>query len=142
MSTERADSDQPLQKLDDWDDFVKERVYPQPAQKARKDYRNYDAPARPGVREFYRLNHRHQTLEFVQQCKGRYLPLRKREMSVFEALEFLNTLVDDSDPDIEGILTAAGIGIVVRCVDDDRAKAVAEAVREIGLARSAAPLPA
>lgn len=55
--------------------------------------------------------------------------------------EFLAaTIPADSDPDIEGILTAAGIGIVVRCMDDDRAKAVAEAVWEIELTRSAAPV--
>src|SRR5262245_34274402 len=101
MSTDRADTNQPLGRLDEWDDFVKDRVYPTAGHKAREDYRNYEAPARSGVREFYRQNHRAQTLDFVLDCKARYLPLRNRAMSVFEALDFLNTLVDDSDPDIE-----------------------------------------
>lgn len=53
------------------------------------------------MREFYRLNHQHQSLDFVRRQKERFLPLRRTELSVLEALDFLNTLVDDSDPDIE-----------------------------------------
>jgi inositol oxygenase len=53
------------------------------------------------VKDFYRLNHRHQTLDFVRQKKREYLPLRKRRMGIWEAMEFLNTLVDDSDPDTD-----------------------------------------
>lgn len=91
----------PLARLEQWDEFVSERVYPDAGEKARDDYRNYASPGRDCVREFYRLNHRYQTYEFVQECKRKYLPLRARQMTVFEALDFLNTLVDDSDPDIE-----------------------------------------
>src|SRR5262249_28130362 len=53
------------------------------------------------VKEFYRLNHRYQTVDFVLAKKREYLPLRRRRMGVWEAMEFLNTLVDDSDPDTE-----------------------------------------
>src|SRR5207248_2801317 len=35
----------------------------------------------------------------VRAKKREYLPLRKRRMGIWEAMEFLNTLVDDSDPD-------------------------------------------
>jgi inositol oxygenase len=97
--TTRGDSDNPLRRLDDWEDFVEQR-YPAPAQKAREDYRNYDRPARDSVRDFYRLNHRHQTYEFVRQKKREFLRLDRRRMTVPEALDFLNTLVDNSDPDI------------------------------------------
>jgi inositol oxygenase len=65
------------------------------------DFRDYSEKVRPAVREFYRLNHRHQTLDFVQEKKKQYLPMRTRRMGVWEAMEFLNTLVDDSDPDTE-----------------------------------------
>jgi inositol oxygenase len=92
-------SDNPLRGLDDWEDFVEER-YPVPAQKAREDYRNYDNPARDTVRDFYRLNHRYQTYDFVQQKKQKFLRFDRRQMTVLEALDFLDTLVDDSDPDI------------------------------------------
>jgi inositol oxygenase len=96
---QRSDSDNPLRRLDDWEESVEER-YPEPAQKAREDYRNYDNPARATVRDFYRLNHRHQTHDFVLHKKQQFLGLDRRQMTVLEAMDFLNTLVDDSDPDI------------------------------------------
>jgi len=64
-------------------------------------FRNYRAEVRPGVREFYELNHRYQTLDFVLAKKREFLPPRRRQMGIWEALEFLNTLVDDSDPDTD-----------------------------------------
>src|SRR5581483_574350 len=93
-------TDQPLDRLDDWDDFVKDRYAPGPA-KAKEQFRDYRAEARPSVKEFYRLNHRHQTYDFVRAKKAEFLPLAKKRMGVWEAMEFLNTLVDDSDPDTD-----------------------------------------
>jgi inositol oxygenase len=84
-----------------WEEFITDAVYPEPAAKAREDYRNYDNPARETVREFYRQNHRHQTYDFVRSKKREFLPFKRRRMSIFEALDYLNTLVDDSDPDID-----------------------------------------
>jgi len=73
--------------------------HPTPGKKA-EDFRSFDsAPAR--VHEFYRLNHAHQTRAFVQAKKRQYLALDHRRMAVWMALEYLNTLVDDSDPDTE-----------------------------------------
>ena len=68
--------------------------------KPKDAYRNYDAPARDTVREFYRLNHAHQTYDFVVAKKAEYLRFDRREMTWWDALDYLNTLVDDSDPDI------------------------------------------
>lgn len=93
----------PLERLDDWDDFVAE-LYPTPAEsggKRREDYRDFERPARDTVREFYLLNHRNQTWDFVQDKKAEHLPLDRAELPAWEALEFLNTLVDDSDPDLD-----------------------------------------
>jgi inositol oxygenase len=84
-----------------WEQFIEEQVYPIAGTKAAAEYRNYDNPARETVREFYRENHRNQTVEFARQKRNTFLGLNHRRMSVFEALAFLNTLVDDSDPDIE-----------------------------------------
>jgi inositol oxygenase len=84
-----------------WEDFVEQQVYPVAGAKAKEDYRNYDKPARDTVREFYQQNHRFQSYDFVQQKRSEYLKLDRKRLSVFEALDFLNTLVDDSDPDIE-----------------------------------------
>lgn len=61
-------------------------------------YRNYGEAA-DSVREFYRLNHQHQTLEFSRGKREQYARLDNRRMGVWEACEFLDTLVDDSDPD-------------------------------------------
>jgi inositol oxygenase len=92
----------PLTGLDEWEDSLLER-YPEPNGAAKKtaEFRNYEADARPTVREFYRQNHRYQTLDFVRQKKREYLSLDKRRMGIWEAMEFLNTLVDDSDPDTD-----------------------------------------
>lgn len=92
----------PLGSLDEWEDDLLTR-YPDPTEphKAKEEFRNYEAPARDTVREFYRLNHQYQTYEFVQQKRAEFLKFDKKEMPVWGAMEFLNTLVDDSDPDIE-----------------------------------------
>jgi inositol oxygenase len=84
-----------------WEEFITEAVYPEPAAKARENYRNYDKPARDTVREFYRQNHRFQTYDFVREKKREFLSFNRRRMSIFEALDYLDTLIDDSDPDIE-----------------------------------------
>jgi inositol oxygenase len=72
-----------------------------PDAKAKEAYRDYEAEARATVKEFYRLNHQHQTFEFVQAKKAEYLPRTRTTMGIWEAMEFLNTLVDDSDPDTD-----------------------------------------
>ena len=69
--------------------------------KKTEQFRDYEADARPGVREFYRLNHRHQTYEFARAKRQQYLSLNRCEMGIWEAAEYLNTLVDDSDPDTD-----------------------------------------
>lgn len=69
--------------------------------KPADEFRNYAAEARDTVKEFYRLNHTHQTLDFVLEKKRDYLALNRKQMKVWEALEFLDTLVDDSDPDVD-----------------------------------------
>ncbi len=92
-------SDRPLDHVDDWEESLHAR-YPA-AEKTKEQFRNYADDVRPTVREFYRLNHRHQTLDFVLAKKREFLPPRRRRMGVWEAMEFLNTLVDDSDPDTD-----------------------------------------
>ena len=89
---------QPLASLDEWDDEVKSRYKPG---KAQEDFRNYGDGVHPRVREFYRLNHTNQTYDFAMQKRAEYLPLKRTEMGIWEAMEFLNTLVDDSDPDTD-----------------------------------------
>ncbi len=68
--------------------------------KGADGFRNYAAEARSSVKDFYRLNHRHQTLEFVLAKEAEYAPKNRARMGIWEALEHLNALVDDSDPDL------------------------------------------
>ena len=94
----------PLGSLDEWEDDVLKR-YPDPEtiakEKSKDEYRNYDDPSRDTVREFYRLNHTHQTFGFVQQKRKDFLQFNRKEMTVWDAFNFLNQLVDDSDPDTD-----------------------------------------
>ena len=91
----------PLENLEQWDEDLLRR-YPEPAgdlTKTKEQFRDYRAEARPEVKEFYRLHHKHQTVEFVQAKRAEFLKRDKRKMGLWDGLEFLNTLVDDSDPD-------------------------------------------
>lgn len=92
----------PLKSIEEWEDDVLQR-YPEASTPAKKkeEYRNYAAPARDTVREFYRLNHQYQTYDFVMKKRAEFLKFDKKTLTVWDAMEFLNTLVDDSDPDIE-----------------------------------------
>lgn len=83
--------------LHEWEEDVLQR-YPE---EGGHVFRDYAAEVRPSVKEFYRLNHTHQTLDFVLAMKAKYEPRNMREMGVWEAMEYLNTLVDDSDPDTD-----------------------------------------
>jgi inositol oxygenase len=100
MPHDRIDESQknPLPSLDEWEEFLQER-YPQPEE--RSSFRDYGDNVRASVREFYRLNHRFQTFEFVRAKEEQYLGKTHRQMGIWVAMEFLNTLVDDSDPDTE-----------------------------------------
>ncbi len=88
----------PLQNLEQWDDFVGQRYKPD---KKQEEFRQYNDSTPPGVREFYRLNHAHQTVDFVREKKKQYLAKQRGPMSIWEALDYLNTLVDESDPDTD-----------------------------------------
>jgi inositol oxygenase len=94
----------PLNSLDEWEEDLIKR-YPDPStisnSKNTESYRNYDEPSRDTVKEFYRLNHTHQTYEFVIEKRNQYLSFDKKELSIWEAFDFLNQLVDDSDPDTD-----------------------------------------
>lgn len=100
----------PLSHPDRWEDDLLRR-YPDPdskagfvttsADKTPDQFRNYDAEERSSVKEFYRLNHQYQSFEFVTEKRQQYLSLQQKQMGLWEAMEYLNTLVDDSDPDTD-----------------------------------------
>ncbi|HEX5482969.1 MAG TPA: inositol oxygenase family protein [Terriglobia bacterium] len=101
----------PLKSLEEWDDFVKER-YAEPLSpakpfvtvdpnKKKEEFRNYEVEARACVKEFYRLNHAGQTRDFVLEKKKEFTSRQRTQMGIWEAMQYLNTLVDDSDPDTD-----------------------------------------
>ena len=84
--------------MEEWDEFLEGRYK---EGKSQEEFRQYDATANPGVAEFYRLNHTFQTHEYVLAKEKQYFGLARGKKSIWEAAEYLNTLVDDSDPDTD-----------------------------------------
>jgi len=84
--------------MEEWDEFLKGRYR---EGRSKEDFRVYDKQAQPGVAEFYRLNHENQTVDYVLGKEREYFRLQKGMKTIWEAAEFLNTLVDDSDPDTD-----------------------------------------
>jgi len=94
----------PLESLDEWEDDLLNR-YPDPdaivQNRTKEEYRDYENTTRDTVKEFYKLNHTYQTYDFVMQKRADYLKFDKKQMPVWDAFQFLNQLVDDSDPDTD-----------------------------------------
>lgn len=65
--------------------------------KEEEAYRVYEDA---GVQAFYYKNHVNQTLDFVLGKKAEYLGLAKMRMGVWEAMEMLDEVLDESDPDL------------------------------------------
>ena len=87
-----------LKEFDEWEEFLKERYEPG---KSEAEFRNYKADANPVVTEFYRKNHAFQSFDFVMAKKAEYGSLKRGKKSIWEMADYLNTLVDDSDPDTD-----------------------------------------
>jgi len=85
----------PLSSLDEWEGDVLQR-YSDPGSiattKTIEEYRNYNDPARHTVKEFYRLNHTYQTYEFVQEKRRNFLKFDRKEIPVWDAFRFLNSI--------------------------------------------------
>lgn len=70
-----------------------------PETKAQDAFRNYDnAPQH--VKDFYRLNHENQTLDFVLKKKQEFAAFNRAEMTIWQAVALLDTIEDESDPDL------------------------------------------
>jgi inositol oxygenase len=76
------------------------------APKAKEDFRNYsDSKRHAKVRAFYEEQHTKMTYDFVVGMEQKYLGLNHFKMGIWEALEYLDTFVDDSDPDTDSSQT-------------------------------------
>lgn len=91
-------SSAPFSHPDEWDDSVRERYNPD---RKPEEFRDYGETVHPRVREFYRLNHAHQTVDFNREARRKWLKLDHAEMGIWAMMEELNQLVDDSDPDTD-----------------------------------------
>src|SRR5712692_9924802 len=98
MSPTVPGSANPLPNLDQWEDFLEGRYR---EGKSESEFRQYDAAANPGVAEFYATNHEKQTVEYVLGKEKQYFGLRRGKKSIWEAAEYLNTVVEERDRDTE-----------------------------------------
>eukprot|EP00455_Lapot_gusevi_P035324 TRINITY_DN3910_c0_g1_i1.p1 TRINITY_DN3910_c0_g1~~TRINITY_DN3910_c0_g1_i1.p1 ORF type:complete len:298 (+),score=68.65 TRINITY_DN3910_c0_g1_i1:105-998(+) len=91
----------PLRALEEVDDFNAEQDFnPIDPNKTQEQFRNYVNSARQArVERFYYDQHVNQSYDKVMEMRERHLKLNKCEKSVWEMMEYLNTFVDDSDPD-------------------------------------------
>ena len=98
MSSGPGTTHEPLAHVDQWDDFVAGRYR---EGRDSQEFRNYDREANPSIAEFYRQNHARQTLALVLEKEREYGSLQRGRRSIRDAAEYLNTLVDESDPDTD-----------------------------------------
>ncbi|XWS17360.1 hypothetical protein CRYUN_Cryun33cG0060600 [Craigia yunnanensis] len=68
---------------------------------AFRNYYNADCSRQKIVQEFYRQQHINQTYDFVKKMRQEYSKMNRAEMGIWECCELLNTIVDDSDPDLD-----------------------------------------
>ena len=100
-------NDGPMDHLDDWEESLAAR-YPADASIPVPDrsapttaFRDYSQNVRPGDPRVLSAEPPPSDARLRPAKKRQYLPLRTKRMGVWEAMEFLNTLVDDSDPDTD-----------------------------------------
>ncbi|KAI0715921.1 myo-inositol oxygenase [Cerioporus squamosus] len=78
---------------DNWDDASQFD-----AEKDKTNFRKYEE-ACDRVKNFYREQHEKQTFEFNVRVRAEFKKTVHARMGIWDAIEKLNTLVDDSDPD-------------------------------------------
>lgn len=79
--------------------------YYRPEKKKMEEFRTFsaeeDSCIQRRVRETYMKMHTNQTVDFVRNRKTYWCNFNKTQMTIMEALEKLNALVDESDPDVD-----------------------------------------
>ncbi len=81
------------------------------AEKDKTQFRQYEA-ACDRVKSFYREQHEKQTVTYNLKARSDFKSKTRAEMTIWQAMEKLNTLIDESDPDtslsqIEHLLQSA-----------------------------------
>jgi inositol oxygenase len=71
-------------------------------QKKKEEFRNYTDSFRNDLVNYtYLQNHMNQTVQFVESMRAEYSKFQKAKMTLWQALERLDQVVDDSDPDTD-----------------------------------------
>ncbi|GLB42475.1 putative myo-inositol oxygenase [Lyophyllum shimeji] len=70
------------------------------AEKDKTKFRQYEAACNR-VKDFYKEQHEKQTVQFNIDARVKFRKSVRARMGIWEAMEKLNTLVDDSDPDTD-----------------------------------------
>jgi inositol oxygenase len=70
------------------------------AEKDKTQFRQYE-DAKESVKDFYREQHEKQTVAYNLKARNDFKFKTRAEMSIWEAMEKLNTLIDESDPDTD-----------------------------------------
>ncbi|KAF8069233.1 hypothetical protein FPV67DRAFT_1607528 [Lyophyllum atratum] len=86
------------------------------------------------VKAFYKEQHEKQTMEFNIKARVEFKTKKRARMSVWEAMEMLNMLIDESDPDVAGLTHDLGkllllfgsegqwdvVGVIIGCKFSDK----------------------
>lgn len=70
------------------------------AEKDKTQFRQYE-DACAGVKRFYQEQHQNQTVAYNLKARNDFKSRTRAEMTVWQAIEKLNTLIDESDPDTQ-----------------------------------------
>ncbi len=70
------------------------------AEKDKTQFRQYET-ASDRVKNFYKEQHTKQTVAYNLKARNDFKSKTRAEMTIWEAMERLNTLIDESDPDTE-----------------------------------------
>ncbi|XP_044533192.1 inositol oxygenase isoform X1 [Gracilinanus agilis] len=77
-------------------------IYRPEGNKNKEDFRNYTSgPLQDRVYNTYKLMHTYQTVDFVRRKHAEFGGFSYKKMSVMEAVDLLEGLVDESDPDVD-----------------------------------------
>jgi len=94
-----------VEKIEDHPSLLdtSELLRPEECLKEKEAFRDYtkDDPIGARVKKTYYDMHSNQTVDFVKSKHEKWLKFNHMEMTVMEALDMLNELVDESDPDLD-----------------------------------------
>ncbi len=95
----RSESESPLRRLDDWDEFVEAR-YPRRRRRPAKTTATTTSPRTTRFAISIASTTATRPTTSCSKRSGSFFGSTAGRLTVLEALDFLDTLVDDSDPDI------------------------------------------